>query len=117
MKKILVLHTGGTIAMKEDALTGGVSPDVANPLLDATIHLPEDVELLVEDIFNIPSPHIMPSHMLQLKQRIKQAAKEEVSGVVITHGTDTLEETAFFLDTTIGYLTARRFDRCHALQQ
>jgi L-asparaginase len=104
MKKILVLHTGGTIAMKEDALTGGVSPDVANPLLDATIHLPEDVELLVEDIFNIPSPHIMPSHMLQLKQRIKQAAKEEVSGVVITHGTDTLEETAFFLDTTIGYL-------------
>lgn len=35
MKKILVLHTGGTIAMKEDVLTGGVSPDVTNPLMDA----------------------------------------------------------------------------------
>ena len=40
MKKILVLHTGGTIAMKEDAITGGVSPDVANPLMDAVVDLP-----------------------------------------------------------------------------
>ena len=56
MKKILVLHTGGTIAMKENMLTGGVSPDVANPLLDAEITIPEHVELLVEDIFNLPSP-------------------------------------------------------------
>ncbi|OAQ56800.1 asparaginase [Enterococcus thailandicus] len=102
MKKILVLHTGGTIAMKENVLTGGVSPDVANPLMDAEIQIPENVELLVEDIFNLPSPHIMPNHMLILKNRIQEATKAGVSGVVITHGTDTLEETAFFLDTTIG---------------
>ncbi|MDA3964273.1 asparaginase [Enterococcus thailandicus] len=102
MKKILVLHTGGTIAMKENVLTGGVSPDVANPLMDAEIQIPENVELLVEDIFNLPSPHIMPNHMLILKNRIQEAIEAGVSGVVITHGTDTLEETAFFLDTTIG---------------
>lgn len=102
MKKILVLHTGGTIAMKENVLTGGVSPDVANPLMDAEIQIPENVELLVEDIFNLPSPHIMPNHMLILKNRIQEAIKAGISGVVITHGTDTLEETAFFLDTTIG---------------
>lgn len=102
MKKILVLHTGGTIAMKENVLTGGVSPDVANPLMDAEIQIPENVELLVEDIFNLPSPHIMPNHMLILKNRIQEAIDAGVSGVVITHGTDTLEETAFFLDTTIG---------------
>ena len=102
MKKILVLHTGGTIAMKENMLTGGVSPDVANPLLDAEITIPEHVELLVEDIFNLPSPHIMPSHMLVLKERILSAYESGIFGVVITHGTDTLEETAFFLDTTIG---------------
>jgi L-asparaginase len=71
MKKILVLHTGGTIAMKEDALTGGVSPDVANPLMDATINVPENVELIVEDIFNLPSPHITPTHMLKIKERIQ----------------------------------------------
>lgn len=40
--------------MKENMLTGGVSPDVANPLLDAEITIPEHVELLVEDIFNLP---------------------------------------------------------------
>lgn len=104
MKKILVLHTGGTIAMKEDSLTGGVSPDVANPLMDAVVDIPEDVELLVEDIFNIPSPHITPEHMLQIKERIQLAKLAGIHSIVITHGTDTLEETAFFLDTTIGNL-------------
>lgn len=102
MKRILVLHTGGTIAMKEDTLTGGVSPDVSNPLMDAPIHIDDDVELIVEDIFNIPSPHMTSKEMLQLKERIQLAHLSGVDGVVITHGTDTLEETAFFLDTTIG---------------
>lgn len=102
MKKILILHTGGTIAMKENILTGGVSPDVVNPLLDAEITVPENVDLVMEDIFNLPSPHIMPKHMLILKKRIMEAIDSDVRGVVITHGTDTLEETAFFLNTTIG---------------
>lgn len=104
MKKILVLHTGGTIAMKEDALTGGVTPDAANPLMDASVALPLDVELVVEDIFNLPSPQITPEHMLQLKERIQIAKIAGFDSIVITHGTDTLEETAFFLDTTIGNL-------------
>lgn len=102
MKKILILHTGGTIAMKENILTGGVSPDVVNPLLDAEITVPENVDLVMEDIFNLPSPHIMPKYMLILKKRIMEAIDSDIRGVVITHGTDTLEETAFFLDTTIG---------------
>ena len=102
MKKILILHTGGTIAMKENILTGGVSPDVVNPLLDAEITVPENVDLVMEDIFNLPSLHIMPKHMLILKKRIMEAIDSDIRGVVITHGTDTLEETAFFLDTTIG---------------
>ena len=104
MKKILVLHTGGTIAMKEDAITGGVSPDVANPLMDAVVDIPSEIELIVEDIFNLPSPHITPQHMLQIKQRIQLAKNNGVDSIVITHGTDTLEETAFFLDMTIGDL-------------
>jgi L-asparaginase len=102
VKKILVLHTGGTIAMHEDEETGGVTTDAANPLLAAHLNLPENVELIVEDIFNVPSPHITVQHMLQLKNRIQKGIVEEnIQGVVITHGTDTLEETAFFLDSTI----------------
>lgn len=79
-----------------------MSPDVVNPLLDAEITVPENVDLVMEDIFNLPSPHIMPKHMLILKKRIMEAIDSDIRGVVITHGTDTLEETAFFLDTTIG---------------
>ncbi|GAA3008183.1 asparaginase [Tetragenococcus solitarius] len=104
MKQILVLHTGGTIAMKENQLTGSVSPDTQNPLLNAPITLPEDADLIVEDIFNLPSPHITPDHMLKIKNRIQKAYEKGIDSVVITHGTDTLEETAYFLDITIGHL-------------
>lgn len=104
MKKILALHTGGTIAMKENNATGDVAPDAVNPLLSAELELPEGVQLIVEDIYNVPSPHVTPEHMLILKRRIQRAFDEGISGVVITHGTDTLEETAYFLDATIGDL-------------
>ena len=57
MKQILVLHTGGTIAMKEDAT--GVSPDAINPLLNTTLSIPDTITLTVEDFLNVPSPHII----------------------------------------------------------
>lgn len=99
MKKILVLHTGGTISMAEDE-NGHVTPNAQNPL--NSVNIPNgEVEVVSEDIFNLPSPHITLQHMLILKQRINQAFTEAFDGVVITHGTDTLEETAFFLDSTI----------------
>lgn len=105
MKKILVLHTGGTIAMSEGA-DGQVAQGTENPLLKAALKVAEDVELQVEDIYNLPSPHVTPAHMLALKERIQAAIRNEaVFGVVITHGTDTLEETAFFLDSTIASAT------------
>jgi L-asparaginase len=105
MKKILVLHTGGTIAMHEGE-DGSVGQGTANPLMKAALKVAEDVELQVEDIYNLPSPHVTPDHMLLLKERIQEAIRnEQVFGVVITHGTDTLEETAFFLDSTIASAT------------
>ena len=98
MTKILVLHTGGTISMHEDE-DGDVETGVVNPLTEAQVEI-ADVVLQVESIFNLPSEHIGPKHMLQLQQRIL-AAGNQFDGVVITHGTDTLEETAFFLDSTL----------------
>ncbi|MFK4965247.1 asparaginase [Lactococcus garvieae] len=100
MKKILVLHTGGTISMAEDA-SGRVAPNAVNPMNSVDMHL-DSIHMVSEDIFNLPSPHITPKEMLLIKKRINRAFdQEEFDGVVITHGTDTLEETAFFLDSTI----------------
>ena len=95
-KKILVLHTGGTISMQADA-TGAVVTSQDNPMNHVTNPL-EGIEVYALDFFNLPSPHIKPKHMLALYHKIKEEA-DNYDGVVITHGTDTLEETAYFLDT------------------
>ena len=95
-KKILVLHTGGTISMQADD-SGAVVTSQENPMNHVTNPL-EGVEVHALDFFNLPSPHIKPKHMLALYQKIKEEA-DHYDGFVITHGTDTLEETAYFLDT------------------
>lgn len=95
-KKILVLHTGGTISMQADD-SGAVVTSQENPMNHVSSPL-EGVEIHALDFFNLPSPHIKPKHMLALYQKIKEEA-DHYDGFVITHGTDTLEETAYFLDT------------------
>ena len=95
-KKILVLHTGGTISMQADD-SGAVVTSQDNPMNHVSNPL-EGVEVHALDFFNLPSPHIKPKHMLALYQKIKEVA-DRYDGFVITHGTDTLEETAYFLDT------------------
>ncbi|PMC39446.1 L-asparaginase [Bacillus sp. UMB0899] len=100
-KNILLIHTGGTISMKEDQETGEVKPGNTNPLMDHLKELP-DINLLTTELFHLPSPHITPENMLQLKAFIEEESKtKHINGVVITHGTDTLEETAYFLDVTL----------------
>ena len=95
-KKILVLHTGGTISMQADA-SGAVVTSSDNPMNHVSNPL-EGIQVHTLDFFNLPSPHIKPKHMLALYQKIKEETAN-YDGVVITHGTDTLEETAYFLDT------------------
>ncbi|KXT74593.1 L-asparaginase [Streptococcus sp. DD10] len=96
MKKILVLHTGGTISMQSDN-TGAVATSSDNPMNHVSIPL-EGIAVTAIDFINVPSPHMTPTLMLQLYKKIKTEA-QAFDGIVITHGTDTLEETAYFLDT------------------
>lgn len=96
MKKILVLHTGGTISMQADA-NGRVSSSQQNPMVHVSSPL-ESISVTAMDFFNLPSPHMTFAHMVQLYQTIRENASH-YDGFVITHGTDTLEETAYFLDT------------------
>lgn len=76
---------------------GHVTPENDNPMNHVTVDL-EHITVTVKDFLNLPSPHITPKHMLALYHEIRQNANS-YDGVVITHGTDTLEETAYFLDT------------------
>lgn len=101
-KDILVIHTGGTISMMEDEQTGAVTPGKENPLSVQTSIVSNLANLTVLEAFHLPSPHITPEHMQQLKEIIETKYREKsFDGVVITHGTDTLEETAYFLDLTL----------------
>ncbi|MFJ7973934.1 asparaginase [Psychrobacillus sp. NPDC096389] len=102
MKSILLIHTGGTISMQIQLDTGAVIPTENNPITFEAEKLKQYANILEIEAFNLPSPHITPKEMLVLKQLIEQYIGEHsIEGVVITHGTDTLEETAYFLDLTI----------------
>lgn len=96
MKKILVLHTGGTISMHADE-AGNVRTKEDNPMNHVGVPL-DNIQVTALDFLNVPSPHITPDHMLMIYQKIKETSGQ-YDGIVITHGTDTLEETAYFLDT------------------
>lgn len=102
MKHLLVIHTGGTISMSQDQSNKVVTNDI-NP-----ISLHQDVINQYAQIdelnpFNVPSPHMTIQHVKQLKDIILEAVTNKYyDGFVITHGTDTLEETAFLLDLLLG---------------
>lgn len=97
MKKILVLHTGGTIAMHEDE-HGQVGLQSTNPLYETTKRLASLATIVEENYANLPSPHITPTFVILLATTLKEKVKDEhYDGVVITHGTDTLEESAYLL--------------------
>lgn len=102
MKKILIIHTGGTIAMEENKQTGGVNTKETHPLEETITELSDVAEIISKNYVNLPSPHITPIHMLELAKFIKeQTESDSYDGLVITHGTDTLEETAYVLDLVL----------------
>lgn len=103
-KNIVVINTGGTIAMSEDVKTGAVIPGSSNPLESTLDFLKPVAHITVDTFGNFPSPHMTPALMLELAMKVGSYLKQEnVDGVVITHGTDTLEETAYMLDLLLDY--------------
>lgn len=99
----VLLSTGGTIASRIDPSTGLAMPvSSAKDLLTTLPDLQNRLTVDMEDIARIPSPHIGPAEWQKLHARIVSLfANPDVSGVVVSHGTGLLEETAWFLDVTI----------------
>jgi L-asparaginase len=105
MSKVVILTTGGTIASTEDKKTGLLKAGIltGDELISINdLFLDSEVEVIAESIFQIPSNYMTFNHLLILKEKIEQIFKNNsTGGIVITHGTNTLEETAYFLDLTI----------------
>ncbi|MPZ44097.1 MAG: type II asparaginase [Betaproteobacteria bacterium] len=105
----VVLSTGGTIAGRGGS-TMSLSEYKAGSLLgqelvEAVPELEQFARVRVEQICNVGSSNITFAHWRTLAQRIDAifATEPQVAGVVITHGTSTIEETAYFLDLTVGH--------------
>ncbi|WP_338656342.1 asparaginase [Sporosarcina psychrophila] len=103
-KNILLVHTGGTISMELDTKTGGVMLSAANPLALEIDNIQQFANITEVEAFNLPSPHITPARMLELEELISRLTENNsFDGIVITHGTDTLEETAYFLELSTNF--------------
>ena len=112
MKNIVILATGGTIAGagEQGKDIGYKSGSIAaQTLIDAIPELKSVANIFVEQVCNINSDDITSEIWILLARRIKElaldgfgASRERVDGFVVMHGTDTMEETAFFLSLTLG---------------
>ncbi len=102
LPKIHIIATGGTIAGKSSANGYEAGKSSIEEILSAVPALKEIAQLDFEQFCNIGSQDMDESIWLSLSKRVDVVlASESYDGVVITHGTDTMEETAFFLNCTI----------------
>ncbi|MEU6755481.1 asparaginase [Streptomyces sp. NPDC046685] len=97
MARIVVISTGGTIASRWQG--SGFAADADGNEVIATAPLPDDISVELVDLFSVNSPRLTTAHQLTLLRTVHEVlADPGVDGIVVTHGTDTLEESAFLLD-------------------
>ncbi len=100
---IHLLFTGGTISMQRDEVAGGNVPAHAGEKL---VQLAPGLERIapyrIENWAKMPACHMGPDRLWALRERVRHIVESgEVTGIVITHGTDTIEETGYLLDRTV----------------
>jgi L-asparaginase len=100
---IHLLFTGGTISMQRDPAAGGNVPTHGG---EALVALAPGLEAIapyrIENWAKLPACHLGLDKLWALRERVGDIARsDEVTGIVVTHGTDTLEETAYLLARTL----------------
>jgi len=103
---VLVMATGGTIASTGNYYGdrgGAVSMVTVEQLTKAAPGIDKLATISAEQFSNVPSGAIGPKQWMELARRINATFRERssLSGIIVTHGTDTMEETAYFLDLTV----------------
>jgi L-asparaginase len=103
VNRIGILFTGGTIAMRIDPATGAAVPSMSAADIVAQVPtLGQIADFEFEEFSRLPGPHVTPERMWRLACRTAAwLERDDIDGVVITHGTDTIEETAFLLDLVL----------------
>jgi len=98
--KVCVITTGGTISMRYDPALGGAVPAVSgDELLQMVPGVDKVADLELSEFSNVPSCHLTPATMFDLCHVIQKTIdRPDIDGVVVTHGTDALEETAYMAD-------------------
>ena len=105
-RNVYIIATGGTIAGRADSASATVGYKAGELTVEQLIASVPGLDTLAnltgEQLCNIDSKDMQEDIWLQLARRIEKATdRDDVDGVVITHGTDTMEETAFFLQLTL----------------
>ncbi|WFD09454.1 asparaginase [Tepidibacter hydrothermalis] len=102
-KKVAIVFTGGTISMTVDSRIGAAIPSLSGEqIMSMVTNIDKIADIEVVNFSEIPGPHMTPEMMMDLKSLISDLVdRDDITGVVVTHGTDSLEETAYFLSLTL----------------
>ena len=101
LPKVAVLSLGGTIAMTGDSGSGATPTLTGEDLVSAVPQLAEAAEVTAYSFRQVPGAHLDLEDLTKLAEEIPHLFKEGLDGIVITQGTDTIEETAFVLDLLV----------------
>jgi len=105
LPKVLLLSTGGTIASKIDYRTGAVTPALsAEDLNSAVPELSQIANIDAEVLFSEYSENLQPEHWKKIAEKLDSLVKSDYKGIVVAHGTDTMQYSAAFLSFALsGY--------------
>lgn len=101
--KVAIIFTGGTISMSVDETIGAAIPSLSGKqILSMVTNIDKLADIETIEYSEIPGPHMNFEMLFEIRNMVLSLSqRDDISGIIITHGTDTLEESAYFWDLTL----------------